>query len=90
MEPGRIKKPTMEELEELGVSSWPIWEKEVSKFPGFYSEPETFFVLEGRVRVTPDEGDPVEFGKGDLVTFPKGMGCTWEVQEPIRKHYRFG
>ena len=29
--------------------------------------------------VTPDGGDPVEFGKGDLVTFPEGMSCTWEI-----------
>ncbi len=37
-----------------------------------------------------DEGEPVEFGKGDLVTFPEGTCCTWKVEEPIRKHYRFG
>jgi uncharacterized cupin superfamily protein len=90
MEPVRIRKPTREELAEMGVSSWPIWEKEASEFPWFYDETETCYVLAGRVRVTPDEGEPVEFGPGDLVTFPKGMGCTWEVKEPIRKHYRFG
>ncbi|RMF70410.1 MAG: DUF861 domain-containing protein [Alphaproteobacteria bacterium] len=28
-------------------------------------------------------GEPVTIGKGDLVTFPKGMSCTC-------KHYRFG
>ena len=90
MEPVIIKKPTEEELAQLGVMSWPIWEKEVSKFDWFYSEPETFFVLEGKVRVELDEGEPVEFGKGDLVTFPQGVGCKWDVQEPIKKHYRFG
>ncbi|HDY70266.1 MAG TPA: DUF861 domain-containing protein [Nitrospirae bacterium] len=26
--------------------------------------------------VTPDNGEPVEVGKGDLVTFPAGMSCT--------------
>ena len=90
MEPVRIKKPTQEELDELGVKDWPIWEKEVSEFPWFYTEPETFYVLEGKVRVEVEDGEPVEFGKGDLVTFPQGTGCTWIVQEPIRKHYRFG
>jgi hypothetical protein len=29
-------------------------------------------------------------GKGDLVTFPTGMKCTWDVKVPVRKHYRFG
>ena len=62
----------------------------MSGFPWFYSEPETFYVLEGRVRVELDEGEHVEFGKGDLVTFPERTECTWIVQEPIRKHYRFG
>ena len=39
---------------------------DVSEFPWFYSEPETFYVLVGKVRVELDEGEPVEFGKGDL------------------------
>lgn len=90
MEPIQIKKPTEADLADMGVPDWPIWEKEVSKFPWFYDETETCYVLEGRVRVTPEQGEPVEFGPGDLVTFPKGLGCTWEVREPIRKHYRFG
>jgi uncharacterized cupin superfamily protein len=50
MEPVIIKKPTEGELLQLGVESWPIWEKEVSVFDWFYSEPETFYVLEGRAR----------------------------------------
>ena len=32
----------------------------------------------------------VEFGKGDLVKFPKGVKCTWVVLEKIKKLYRFG
>jgi uncharacterized cupin superfamily protein len=89
---GRIKieRPGEDELARMDVRSWPIWEKEVSRFPWHYSERETCYVLEGRVRVEPDEGELVEFGPGDMVTFPEGMGCTWEVVEPTRKHYRFG
>ncbi len=90
MEPVKVKRPTDEELEQLGVEDWPIWEKEVSNFPWFYSEAETFYVLEGKVKVDLDRGGSVEFGKGDLVTFAQGVGCRWDVREPIRKHYRFG
>ncbi len=82
--------PTNARLTELGVRSWPIWEKEVSMFPWSYDEGETCYLLEGDVVVTPDGGDPVEFGKGDLVTFPKGMSCTWKIRQDVRKHYRFG
>ena len=39
---------------------------DVSEFPWFYSEPGTFYVLEGKVRAKLDEGEPVEFRKGDL------------------------
>ena len=44
------------------------WEKEVSTFPRFYSEPDTIYMLEGKVRVVLDEGYIVAFGKGDLVS----------------------
>ena len=82
--------PSETRLNELGVKSWPTWSKEVSKFPWSYSEQEIAYVLEGEVVVTPDGGEPVSFGAGDLVTFPTGMSCTWEVRKPLRKHYRFG
>jgi uncharacterized cupin superfamily protein len=82
--------PDIKRLEEIGVTSWPIWEKEVSEFPWHYDEMETCYLLEGEVIVTPDGGEPVRFGKGDLVTFPKGVSCTWNVLKPVRKHYKFG
>ena len=85
-----VHNPNTSQLAEMGVSSWPIWEKEVSEFPWHYDERETCYLLEGDVIVTPDGGQPVQFGKGDLVTFPKGMSCTWKVLKPVRKHYRFG
>ncbi len=84
------RTPSKETLDELGVSRWDIWEKEVSTFPWTYDEREVCYLLEGHVVVTPDGGEPVEIGKGDLVTFPKGMSCTWEIRGAVRKHYRFG
>lgn len=82
--------PSAERLAQLGVSSWPTWSKEVSKFPWTYGDQEVAYVLEGDIVVTPDGGEGVQFGKGDLVTFPAGMSCTWDIRKPIRKHYRFG
>jgi hypothetical protein len=83
-------QPTPERLRELGVSGWPIWTKEASEFPWSYDERETCYFLEGDVVVTPDGGAPVPMGKGDLVTFPRGMSCTWKIRKDVRKHYRFG
>ena len=83
--------PGTERLKQLGVEAWRIWEKEVSEFPWHYEEKETCYLLEGDVVVTPQGGgESVRFGKGDLVTFPQGMSCTWKVLQPVRKHYKFG
>ena len=84
------RQPRQERLNQLGVSSWRIWTKEVSEFPWTYDEQETCYLLEGEVVVTPDGGEPVQFGKGDLVTFPEGMSCTWKILQDVRKHYHFG
>lgn len=83
------KTPRPEKLEELGVQSWPRWDKEKSEFPWHYDATETCYFLEGEVVVTPDGGEPVTVGKGDLVTFPRGMSCTWKVINPVLKHYTF-
>lgn len=84
------KQITEGELKEMAVSQWPVWTKEVSTFPWSYDEKETCYILEGELTVTPEGGEPVHFGKGDLVTFPAGLSCTWEIKKPVRKHYRFG
>ena len=85
-----IRRPDKGDLEAEGVFSWPVWEKEESTFPWHYDEPETCYLLEGRVRVTPENGEPVEFGAGDMVTLPAGMDCTWEIRKAVRKHYKLG
>ncbi|MBD2665978.1 hypothetical protein B6N60_02031 [Richelia sinica FACHB-800] len=82
-------QPTQERLNQLGVSKWAIWQKEVSKFPWTYDSQETCYFLEGKVIVTPDGGQPVQIGKGDLVIFPAGMSCIWEITSAVKKHYLF-
>lgn len=79
-----------ERLQEEGVFKWPIWSKGVSEFPWTYDDRETCYLLAGDVIVTPDGGQPVQFGKGDFVTFPAGMSCTWKVLKAVKKHYAFG
>jgi len=85
------KLPTEEELDKLGVRSWGIWEKEKSIFDYSYSDTETCYILDGEVEVTDNNsGEKLEFKKGDLVQFPKGLECVWNVRKPVRKHYNFG
>ncbi|KAI8477458.1 MAG: hypothetical protein J3K34DRAFT_364453 [Monoraphidium minutum] len=71
---------------------WPTWGCGAEKFPWSYDSNETWgcgYVLEGRVLVTPDGGEPVEIAAGDMATFPAGMSCVWDVKQPVRKHYNF-
>lgn len=83
------RNPARDHIEGLGVPRWPIWTKEASSFPWSYDSEETCYFLEGDVTVTPDGGEPVRVGKGDLVTFPRGMSCTWDIHKDVKKHYRF-
>ncbi len=85
-----VNSPSQDQLNALDVYNWPIWTKEASTFPWTYDDTETCLFLEGEVIVTPKGGEPVKMGKGDLVTFPKGMSCTWEIRQDVRKHYKFG
>ena len=47
-------------------------------------------MIQGEVIVTPDRDEPVKFGGGDLLVFPSGMDCRWDVHKAVRKYYRFG
>lgn len=82
------KNPESSKLEALGVSKWPTWKKEVSVFPWTFLEEETAYILQGECVITPTGGAPVAFGKGDLVIFPAGMTASWEVKQPLHKHYK--
>ena len=90
----KVKKMSKEEADQqFGVSSWPTWGCGVSKFDWEYSGTETAYILEGEVTVTPTgdwaDVDEAKIEAGDLVTFPNGMTCIWDVKKPINKHYNF-
>ena len=87
-----VRKPTPQEAEQM--RSQPTWSCEVSEFKWSYNDRETCLVIQGKVRVSYEvnelEVNMVEFGEGDLVTFEKGLQCTWNVLEDVEKHYKFG
>ena len=84
----KIEKPSDGQLKSLGIDGWSPWNCEPSIFDWEYSSTEKAYVLEGKVRIKTDE-EEVEIQTGDLVTFPKGLKCTWNVTEKIRKVYTF-
>lgn len=84
------KQASRDVLKQKGIFEWPVWTKEISTFPWIYDADETCYFLEGDVVVTPEGGEPLRIGKGDLVVFPAGMSCTWDIKQAVRKHYNFG
>ncbi len=84
-----VTQPSDEQLDEMGIKDWPIWTCEPSKFDWHYDQQETCYLLAGKVTVTTGD-EQASFGPGDMVVFPEGLDCVWEVAEPVRKHYKFG
>mmetsp|Transcript_52674 Transcript_52674/g.111894 ORF Transcript_52674/g.111894 Transcript_52674/m.111894 type:complete len:136 (+) Transcript_52674:24-431(+) len=85
-----ISSPDKEFLEKKGVFGWGTWGCPASKFPWTYDSTESCYLLAGKVTVTPGDGrEAATFGKGDFVTFPAGMSCTWDVTEAVEKHFMF-
>ncbi len=90
-----VKKLTQEEREKEGIPAavqsndrWSVWECAPSAFDWHYADKELAYLYEGRVIVKASQQE-VEITAGDYVVFPKGLSCTWNVLETIRKVYRF-
>ncbi|MEW6096446.1 MAG: cupin domain-containing protein [bacterium] len=84
----KVEKPSQEKLNSLGVDNWSPWECPPKSFDWEYPCDETAYVLEGKVKIDTPNGE-VEINKGDLVHFPQGLKCKWNVIEKIRKVYTF-
>ena len=76
-------------LDIMGVYDWPVWSKEVSTFEWSYDKEEVCYLLEGAATITPQDGVPVDIEAGDLIRFPKGLRCTWQIHAAVSKHYEF-
>lgn len=48
---------------------------------------EYFFVLEGRVRLHDARGGAMDVGPGEAAVIPGGFEGSFEVVEPVRKHF---
>lgn len=90
-----IRKLTSQDKKKLGIPDsphntlhWSVWKCQPSTFPWKYSDKEIAYLYQGRALVKTSDGQ-VELKPGDLVTFPKGLSCTWEVLEDVCKVYKF-
>lgn len=83
----KIRKKEVDK-EKINLIDWDSWGCEPSTFDWSYDSDETAYVFEGKV-IVKTSSEEVEIKGGTLVQFPKGMKCTWNVIEPIRKVYTF-
>lgn len=83
-----IKKLSENEIAQRGIRSWPIWEKEVSRFSYVYDADEECLIIDGEVVVETNEGH-FKIKAGDFVEFKDGLECIWDIKKPIRKYYNF-
>ncbi len=85
----KIERPNRKKLSSMETEAWSPWECGVETFDWQYVQgTEKAYIQQGRAIVKTD-WEEVEISKGDLVTFPKGLKCTWTVLEPIKKIYTF-
>ncbi|ALE06284.1 transcriptional regulator [Arthrobacter sp. ERGS1:01] len=65
-----------------------VWEADpgLSRWE-FLERGEAIHVLEGRMVVTEDGGEPITVDAGTSAIFPIGWQGTWEIKERIRKFF---
>lgn len=64
-----------------------VWSGGLGRWRVRYSEHEFCTLLEGRVRLSDEQGHSVELAAGDHFVIPAGFHGVWEVLEPARKTY---
>ncbi len=77
-------------LDVLFVDDWPVWSRDNGEFDWTYEQKETCYIIEGKAIVTPENADPITIETGDMVFFPQGLKCHWQILESIEKNYRLG
>ena len=66
-----------------------VWEATPGTYHATYSAYEFVHMISGRIVITPDGGMPVTVQAGDAFIVEADFKGTWEIQEPVRKHFDF-
>ena len=75
---------------QYGIKNWPIWECEPSNFSMDYSEREICLIIKGEAKIQTSAGESYLIKSGDLVIFPEGISCEWQIIKSFKKHFRLG
>jgi uncharacterized cupin superfamily protein len=92
---GPLDEATGAEMSTAGVTLWEgdgdasagIWECSPGPSHWTLETNEVIHLVAGRMTVTPEGGEAVEIGAGDVAVFPLGWSGTWLIHETVRKVY---
>ncbi len=88
---GLIKSPCNASLIiQYGIKNWPVWECAPSTFFCNYYEKEICLIIKGEAYIKTEAGESYFIRSGDLVEFPEGFSCEWQIIKSIKKHFRLG
>ena len=63
------------------------WKAAPGTYHATYTSYEFVHMIAGRIRITPDGGEPVEVQGGDAFVVEADFKGTWEILEPVTKHF---
>ncbi len=91
---GPLAEATGEKMQTSGLTLWQEGEQESGVWectpgPSFWKleTNEFVYIVAGRMTVSPEGGEPIEFTAGNTAVFQKGWVGTWQIHETIRKVY---
>ena len=63
------------------------WEATPGSYHATYTDYEFVHIIAGKLIITADGESPVALGAGDAFIVEPGFKGTWQIIEPIRKHF---
>jgi uncharacterized protein len=92
---GQLDEATGAPMHTSGTTLWTgeggqeagIWECTAGLSRWSLETNEFVHIVSGRMTVTPDGGEPTDFGPGGTAVFPRGWTGTWQIHDTIRKLY---
>ncbi len=64
-----------------------VWECSIGQYRRNIPNAETMHVISGEATFTPDGGEAITLGAGDVYFFPPNTTGIWDIKRPLRKAY---
>jgi uncharacterized cupin superfamily protein len=72
---------------EQRIADWETWHCDSERYEHHYVTGATFYVVQGRARLTFSHGAEFDIEAGDFVSIGEGAEALWDVFAPIETRY---